>query len=76
MVSSPKKLSCEYRYLKVVNFIYNIFINYDYSSIKILMFIFVYVRLHICTMIYLDSKLGQNGLLPLSHKFFSNIPHV
>ena len=47
MVSSPKKLSCEYIYLKVVNFIYNIFINYDYSSIKILMFIFVYVHLHV-----------------------------
>ena len=27
--SSPKKLSCEYAYVKVVNFIYNIFINYD-----------------------------------------------
>ena len=57
MISSPKKLSCEYIYLKVVNFIYNIFINYDLLYIKILMFIFVYVRLRMCTMVYLDSKL-------------------
>ena len=57
MISSPKKLSCEYIYLKVVNFIYNIFINYDLLYIKILMFIFVYVRLRMCRMVYLDSKL-------------------
>ena len=68
-----KKLSCKYIYLKVVNFIYNIFINYDllkYQSIlflkkkkiKILISIFMYIHLHICTICYLDSK--TNILIP------------
>ena len=29
MINSPKKLSYEYTNVKVINFIYNIFINYD-----------------------------------------------
>ena len=51
MISSPKKLSCEYIYLKVVNFIYNIFINYDLLYIKILMFI-IYICIYTFTHVY------------------------
>ena len=38
MINSPKKLSCEYTNVKVINFIYNIFINYDlllYQNINV-----------------------------------------
>ena len=62
-----------YIYLKFVNFIYNIFINYDllkYQSIlflkkkkiKILMSIFMYIHLHICTNMLF--RLKTNILIP------------
>jgi len=51
MISCPKKLSCKYIYLKVVNFIYNIFINYDLLYIKILMFI-IYIYVYMFTHVY------------------------
>ena len=45
MISSPKKLFYKYAYVKVVNFIYNIFINYNllfYQNISI----YIHVRVH------------------------------
>ena len=49
MINIPKKLSCEYTCVKVVNFIHNIFINYDlllYQNINV--YICIYAFTHMC----------------------------
>ena len=49
MIIFLKKLSCKYTYVKVVNFIYNIFINYDllkYQNINI--YICICVFMYVC----------------------------
>ena len=66
MINFLKNLSCKYIYLKVVNFIYNIFINYDLLKYQSILFlkkkkninVYIYViHLHICMICYLDSIL-------------------
>ena len=73
MINFPKKLSCKYIYLKVVNFIYNIFINYDllkYQSILFLkkkknqninVYIYVYTFTYMYDMLF---RLKTNILIP------------
>ena len=39
MINLPKKLSCKYIYLKIVNFMYNIFINYDLLKYQSILFL-------------------------------------
>ena len=53
MISCLNKLSCEYTYVKVVNFIYNIFINYNllfYQNISIYIHVrvFTHINAHMC----------------------------
>ena len=48
MISSPKNLYCKYTYVKVINFIYDRFVNYDlfqYQNINV--YICVYAFMHV-----------------------------
>ena len=71
MINYPKKLSCEYTNVKVINFIYNIFINYDlllYQNINV--YICVYAFMPECNgLSWLETNILITKFGPPNKKF-------